>query len=413
MISLYFNCRVTGRNLISNGVGSGFFYPIIYPKNSQDLNLTQVEVLLNVIKSYSSINFDIAVFNISIDSQDIESIANISKAIEEHIKANKIVASFARPSSLKEWQCDLARVSKLIGANSPVLIVMNHDHAFVDYTPLIFNQIIENIFPESSDNFGKALLYSHAPESIAELINGRYCLTSDGIPYKQKVSKDLSSILVMTMETLDSYILSIDDSSDYIGRLIDWPGVTYQSFTLKVFNFPREFFRHFDGYGHVTGLRGLKDSRQDLAEVQFLDLIFDVSALVDFYYTNWINCFMLYIRDELSINRNFYKTEKDVFISSIENSLILFQRGYIEADCDSGILPAAIKDTLKNALRSQIYYQANELYLVLSNEITLMRPRGLKNFIKIKIKYIRNLLPFYLINQIKLLHKLKRKRNIE
>lgn len=413
MISLYFNCRVTGRNLISNGVGSGFFYPIIYPKNSQDFNLTQVEILLKVIKSYSSIKFDKAVFNIDIDSKDVELTSIISRTIEEHIKANKTIMGFARPSSLREWQCDLLRVSELIGANLPVLIVMNHDHAFVDYTPLVFNQIIKNIFPELSDNFGKALLYSHAPESMAELINGRYCLTSDGIPYKQKGSKDLSSILVMTMETLDAYISSIDDSSDYIGRLIDWPSVTYKSFTLKVFNFPREFFRHFDGYGHVTGLRGFKDSRQSLAEVKFPDLIFDVPALVDFYYANWINCFMLYIRDELSINRNFYKTEKDAFISSIENSLVLFQRGYIEADCESGILPMAMKDTLKNALKSKIYYQANELYLVLSNEITLMRPRGLKNFIKIYIKYIKNLLPFYLINEYKLLHKLKRKRNIE
>jgi hypothetical protein len=45
----------------------------------------------------------------------------------------------------------------------------------------------------------------------------------------------------MTIETLDSYISCINKSNDYIGRLIDWPGVTYKPFTLKVFNFPREF----------------------------------------------------------------------------------------------------------------------------------------------------------------------------
>lgn len=409
MISLYFNCRVTGKNLISNGVGSGFFYPVIYPKNSQDLNLTQIEVLLEVIKSYSSIEFDVAVFNISVDVED-DSMC-IANAIEEYIRANRIIVSFVRPSSLKEWQDDLVRVSELIRPNSPVLVVMNHDHIFVDYRPIVFGQIIEKIFPESDNNFGKALVYSHAPEAIAELINNRYCLSKDGIPYKQKDSKHLSSILVMTIETLDSYISCIHKSNDYIGRLIDWPGITYKSFTLKVFNFPREFFRHFDGYGHITGLRSLEDSRRSINAVQFPDLMLGIPALADFYYARWINCFMIYIRDELTVNRGLCSSEKDAFVRAIENSFNLFQRGYIDADCESGILPAVLRNKLDNALRSQVYYHANELHVMLENEIALMRTSKSRQLYKILINQIKNLIPFKFINQYKLIFQLERERN--
>lgn len=411
MISLYFNCRVTGKNLISNGVGSGFFYPIIYPKNSRDLSFTQTEILLEVIKSYSSIEFDIAVFNISIDAQDDGISMSITEVIEEYIRANKIIVSFVRPSSLKEWQCDLVRVSELIGPNSPVLVVMNHDHIFVDYTPMVLGQIIEKIFPESNDNFGKALVYSHAPESIAELINNRYCLSRNGIPYKQKDSKHLSSILVMTLETLNSYISCINKSNDYIGRLIDWPGVTYKSFTLKVFNFPREFFRHFDGYGHITGLRSLEDSRRSMNAVQFPDVMLGIPTLAEFYYARWINCFMIYIRDELAVNRGLCSIEKDIFVCAIENSLNLFQRGYIDADCESGILPVVLRNQLDNAVRSQIYYHANELHVMLANEIALMHTSKSRKVYKILINQIKNLMPFEFIDQYKSLFQLKRERN--
>lgn len=411
MISLYFNCRITGKNLIPNSVVSGFFYPVIYPKNSQASSYSQAEVLLEVIKSYSSIEFDVAIFNISLDSDDDELCKNIDRTIHAYIKANRIVVVFARPSTIEEWRGDLVKASQLIKANTPVLVAMNHDHLFVDYTPAIFNQAVESIFPESEDNFGKALVYSHTPESMAELVNNRFCQSIDGLLYKQKASKHLSSILVMTMETLESYISKVKKTNGYIGRLIDWPNVFYGMFTLKVFYFPREFFRHFDGYGHITGLRSMVDLRQDIGRVEFPDPSFGLTKLVDFYYAQWLNCFLIYMRDAFSLGRNLGKDEKAAFIGAIENSLTLFQRGYIDSDCQSGILPEQWKRPLEDALRGHVYYHANELHAMLANEIILMRTSKARQFYKSLIIKIQHLIPFKFINQYKLLYQLNRERN--
>jgi len=411
MISLYFNCRITNKGLIANSVAAGFFYPIVYPKTAQAIEYTQAQVLIKVIKSYSSIEFDTAIFNVSLDPEDHLMADDVKSAIDSNINAKQIIVRFTRPSTLEAWRGDLAEASKLIKANNPVMVVMNHDHLFVDYTPRIFNQTVDAIFPVTSENFGKALVYSHTPESIAELADDRFILSSDDIPFRQKDAKFLSSILVMTIETLESYVARINQSKDYIGRLIDWPGVTYDSFTLKVFNFPREFFKHFDGYGHITGLRNIGDLRNASGNIEFPNPSLGVAVLVDFYYHLWINCFAIYIRDRLNVGRGFWKSEKEIYVSAIENSLDLFKKGYINPDSQNAILPGALVKQVEDALRSHVYYHANELHEMLANEITLMHTSKSTKVYKILTNKIKHLIPFKFINQYKLLYKLERGRN--
>jgi hypothetical protein len=120
---------------------------------------------------------------------------------------------------------------------------------------------------------------------------------------------------------------------------------------------------------------------------------------------------MIYIRDEMAVNRGLCNSEKDIFVCAIENSLNLFQRGYIDADCESGILPAVLRNQLDNAVRSQIYYHANELHVMLANEIALMRLSKTRQVYRILINQIKNLIPFKFINQYKSLFQLKRERN--
>jgi hypothetical protein len=411
MLSLYFNCRISNKSLIANGVSAGFFYPVIYPKIAPAIEYSQVQVLIKVIKSYSNLEFDAAIFNISLDDGDESIFLEISAVIDTYIRAKNINVSFLRPSTVDEWRHDLVRVSKLIKEQTPVLVVMNHDHLFVDYNAQAFGKIVTSVFSNLNENFGKALVYSHAPESIAELSSGYFNCSQYGIPFKQKDARYLSSILVMTLETLIAYLQRMKEPSNYIGRLIDWPGVTYDRFTLKVFNFPREFFKHFDGYGHFTGLRNIEDLRNGLTKVEFPCASRGVSVLVNFYYGLWVNCFLIYIRDILSNERSFLKGNKKIYISAIERSLNLFKKGYIELDFQSGLLPENTMKELEDALRSHIYYHANDLHILLNNEILLMYPNKFSHVLN-KFKYkIKNLIPLCLKNQYQLFFRLREADN--
>ena len=136
-----------------------------------------------------------------------------------------------------------------------------------------------------------------------------------------------------------------------------------------------------------------------------------MSYHIDFYYRLWINCFAIYIRDRLNIGRGFWRSEKEIYVSAIENSLELFKKGYINPDFKNGILPMAIVKQVEDALRGHIYYHANELHAMLANEIILMRTSKSSKVYKSLINKIKYLIPFKFINQYKLLYQLNRERN--
>ena len=67
MISLYFNCFLTENTTdqLSDG-DRGFFYPVTYPRPLNVESISQIDILIKVIKSYSTIEFDVVVFNLDI-----------------------------------------------------------------------------------------------------------------------------------------------------------------------------------------------------------------------------------------------------------------------------------------------------------------------------------------------------------
>jgi hypothetical protein len=70
MLSLYFNCKLTGKKLTADRLDSGYYYPVTYPKKMGVEEFNQYKVMLKTIESYAVFKFDIVIFNLDIDLLD-------------------------------------------------------------------------------------------------------------------------------------------------------------------------------------------------------------------------------------------------------------------------------------------------------------------------------------------------------
>ena len=375
MLSLYFNCRLTEKRLTPDRIDSGYFYPVTYPQRVDTESLSQYAVLLKTIDSYAVFQYETIIFNIAIDYIDRNIENEIDCRVRENYSANKIVLKFTRPSTINEWMDDTEEALTLIDKNSPVLVVMNHDHPFIDYTPSIFTDLVEKVFPETENNLGKALYYSHAPEVISWAINGRtgtnFVRQCWGGYKSEKVNHWIDSICVMTLETLSDIWSKAKYEGSYIGR-VDWPDVQYSQLALITYAFPREFFKHFDGYGHVTGMKLISDISSMKSTMLSFPYDSDTKGVVGFYYQRWLDCFSLSIRDTLRNQAYSVGSQKKIFVSAIEDSLDLFRVGYLEEDAKIGMIDKAQINIIECALRSNIYYFGNSIYDVIKTDILLM-----------------------------------------
>jgi hypothetical protein len=385
MLSLYFNARLTKSQLIEDKITSGYFYPVVYPRNADRFkSCSQYEVLITTISSYDRLKFEYAIFNLELDGASIQELEYLSSEIKRVINANLIKVNFKRPSTINSWIENIADMQDLIGNNKPVLVVMNHDHPFVDYDQVTFFETVEEVFEGNGDNFGKALYYSSAPEVISWAINGR-----PGVKFKKNISEIyssgiinrwLDSCCVMTLETLSSIFSKAESTTNYIARF-DWQGVSYRNLKLTTYVYPREFFRHFDGYGHVTGCRLLSDFQTKMNCCLKFPKEASIDEIASFYYQRWIDCFYLTVRD--SINGVFFSNigKKNKFVVAIEHSIEIFNITYIEKDCYHEHIVRENVPILKSALRNIIYFNCNDLYKEICIDNAL-RNRNLRSDIR-------------------------------
>ena len=383
MLSLYFNCRLTGQRLTVDSADSGYFYPVTYPQRVSTEIYNQYAVLLKTIESYAVFKFDTIIFNLAIDFIDDRIEEEIKKLIINNYSANKITIKMTRPSTVKEWINDTAYASTEIKKNSPVLVVMNHDHPFVDYTPRAFNAFVEAVFPDSENNLGKALYYSHAPEVISWAVNGRgdtkFINHNESIFKSEVIDNWIDTICVMTMETLAHIWSKAKFNGSYIGRL-DWVGAEYSQLALTTYVFPREYFKHFDGYGHITGMRLISDIGNSMSTRLKYPGKNDISSLVDFYYQRWLDTQLLSVRDSLRSRVFSVKSRKSLFVMAIEESLDLFRVGYLNVDVAAGLIDERRMLIVEGALRRHIYYYGNSLFDSIKTDILLMEGNAISKF---------------------------------
>lgn len=391
---LYFNSKITNKTVFFNtSISLTTYTKIPFPKESFLEYPDKLEILKKTLISYSKLKFEACIFNIEVDDSN-NSFKGIKSLILKNFNCKDICINNYRPSSLRDWRKDLVGIRERFGDNTPIFLCQNHDHPFVDYQSSSFEKVVNTVFPKAENNFSKCLIYSHSPDFTSM----SYGAKNDGVfkfldeensIYKTKtVNTYFDSIVILTIETLFHTLNQLKFSGNYLGRF-DWPGVRFDNLHINYYFFPREFFRHFDGYYISTGMRCF----EDLNESKHLPFQFpkagNTTEKINFYYQRWIDNFMIYLRDELLKKPSktaIYKTYKNALISSLS----FFDRTYLKEDLEHSLIAAEEYEMLKIGLENKVYYNFNSIFNTLNTELVLYN-RGyryqLKRFYNNNLKY--------------------------
>ncbi len=376
---LYFCSKIIEENLTTNFLNVQYNYPVIYPSTNVD-DISKKDVFYKTLKSYSKLVFTKVILRIEFEEDKKANEGQLLNFINSIWPKELIDIKFDRPSNVNEWLIESDELISKYGHAEPVLVVMNHDHPFIDYNPKVFMDMIDLVFQNNEINTDIAFYYSHAPEVIKWLKFGRdKCIfkeTGSGIYQSNVEKKWIDSIVVINFKTLRNIWGGVNFKGDYIGRF-DWKGVEFKNFNVNFFAFPREFFRHFDGYGHTTGIR--LSSILDLeSEIPFkFPLNSENKELVEFYFQLWKDNFLQLV--EAYVESNFFslKYKKQIFIDALQLSMNLFVKGYLDYDLKYGLISKKQYDKLLLGIFNLIYYHANSIY----NDINVNQELK-SNFIK-------------------------------
>ena len=391
---LYFNSKITNKTVFSNtSISLTTYSEIPFPKESILEYADKLEVLKKTLISYSKLNFIACVFNIEIDDSE-ESFKEIKELIINNFNYKDLLINKRRPSNLKDWKKDLEGIRERFGDEMPIFLCQNHDHPFVDYQSSSFEKVVNSVFPKVENNFSKCLIYSHSPDFTSVSYDAQkggafqFIKEEKQIFRTKRVDTYFDSIVILTLETIFHILNQLKFNGDYLGRF-DWPGVQYNNLRLRYYFFPREFFRHFDGYYISTGMRCF----EDLNESKHLPFQFpgagDTNEKIDFYYQRWIDNFMIYLRDEMLKKPSktaIYKTYKNALISSLS----FFDKTYLKEDLKYSLITEEEYEILKIGLENKVYFNFNSIFNTLNTELVLYN-RGyryqLKRFYNNNLKY--------------------------
>lgn len=380
---LYFNTKLVDTPLINARLDNEFFYPVIYPRSEPSFQKENpFEILLKTLGSYADLDFSTAIFNIEVDLDILDYKDILRVFIKEHFSKSKVMLRFKRPSTVEAWIDDVQSHIATSGKSEPVLVVMNHDHPFVDYSVDPLYGAINEVFT-TKNSFQKILYYSHAPEVISWAINGRgrvrFKQMPSGLYYSSYVDTSIDSIGIMTFETLLYIWSKAIFSGGYVGR-IDWKGLSYKNLNLTTYVYPRELFRHYDGYNHITGLR-LDNEVSRATIIPFRYPEHNLNHLLDFYYAKWLSILSLMIRDRMALQYKRGFISKQVFVDSITLSLELFDKFYLRKDVLINILDEEFLPILRHDIENKIYFNANDLYSKMLTEISLAKTWTFKSWL--------------------------------
>ena len=389
-MNLYFNTKLVSSTIHENSKDT--FYPIVMPKNHHfDKQVLPFKILKSVLISYSKLKFKKCVFNIETDNEEYNK--EVKDLLINNFKNFELNINFTRPYDKNTWIDD---IQNNFGSylDEPILLAMNHDHQYVDYQTETLENTLNKIFSKDRDNFKKVFFYSHIPELISTAENRKYTQNRkykniEKSMYKiNSLNYQIDSVSIMTARTLRYIISQISNDIEYFGR-IDWKNLYFKKLNISGFFFAREFFRHFEGYHHVSGIRINKDLSLNSSSKK---------VNLEFYYEKWLNLSIFLLRDGL---KNFSLNKKKHLIKLVEKSIQIFNDSYLTEDANYNIISKDECEELKYSLRSKIYYNLNMIYSEIKIDNELKGNNILKTFYNTRIKY------FTIIRLIKKLIKLK------
>jgi hypothetical protein len=381
-MNLYFNTKLVKSTIHEDS--SSTFYPVVMPKDYEfDAETLQFEILKSVLISYSKLNLKKCVFNIELQSEDNNN--EIKNLIKENFTDVNFEIYFKRPYNKTTWLNDIQKhFGNMI--NEPLLLVMNHDHQFIDHQTKTFENVISKIFPDDNDNFKKVFYYSHIPELISVAENKKYIQNNRFTKINKSLYKidflnyQVDSVAIMTTKTLVHIINNISKEVEYFGR-IDWKNLFFNKLEITGYFYAREFFRHFEGYYHVTGIRLSKELRLKSTPHN--------ESKIDLYYNRWLNFSILLIKDAMKLKK--FNIKKNL-IETVEKSIEIFSESYLDEDLNYGIITKDDYQKLKYSLRNKVFYNLNKIYSEIKNENELTKDNcktKLINLYNSRLKYFK------------------------
>lgn len=368
MLSLYYNARLTDKEIrtLNPKKLSNFLHPGYFPINFDTMLISMVDQFLLSVESLSLLEFNYAIFNISIDIDDIEKKKfygeKIKNIIEKKINTKNLILNYFRPSTKSDWIKDINQ-QKNYFKDDPVLIMMNHDH-------ILHSNYVNYFLNESKlcflDNkYHRVMNYSHCPEVLA---NSNKSGSKLGIKIFKKKINWLDSIYVMKIKTLKILFerLVVPHENFYLGR-IDWEGTYIKSTTIEFYHCDKPYFYHLGLYSHVTGI-----NLQQFFKSNY-EYIYLQGKNIGNAYCEWLMHYHLYLL------KCFKKNKDPIFMKNEIYNTLEHYLSY--AKCD-GI---SLSNIEKNALLALTYSTFNSIYNLFETEVKT----GKKNF----LSNIKNLLP--------------------
>jgi len=239
-----------------------------YPRPRMPLSyLERLKVFRLCLKSMAKIPFTKVLLNVEAhDSYGMTADAFLELAREIFSNATVISGGF-RPTTQEGWLESISEATQFFGENTPVLCAQNHDHFFTEYCPNEFMLAVNRAFygNQSENNY---MGFTHFPEVCSFVASplsysarlrcwpGAGMKTSNIV---QSIDGDtrwirsgfLASAFITTMRGLHRVWANATVTTNYAPRN-EWPGVSSGNLQFNMVVSNREFFRHYDGYGHVT-----------------------------------------------------------------------------------------------------------------------------------------------------------------
>jgi len=391
-LGLYINTLLIGSPAIA-GSGNRPMYP--RPLGSQDSE-DKLGVLLLSLKSMAQLPIDRVLYNIELSPEFQEDSKEIEGCIRSYFPNALLHSEGKRPTSLAEWERSSLVAAEFFLRGQPIVCVFNHDHIFVDYRIEPFTDVIKEVF-EDGTRHDAMLVYSHAPEVISSISDSNSyklrLLAYPGMTVKSTEVRGQGGVLFTATETgridginvttaagLKRMWSAAVANSDYVPRP-DWPGVSFEEMEFVSYFTPREFFRHFDGYGHVTTMprylgmafaefidnSPVLASRQSLINLKKLETAsgsrVSVEQMTEGYFNIFMDNYLLAIRDQVYASAG-DPTKAPNIIERLEALFKLFQSTYLETDFQSGYLRPEELQTIKVLLRHRVFGNANAIAVI-------------------------------------------------
>lgn len=388
MISLILTCRVGNKKRqTSSAVSHGMFTPVPYPSLHTSFAVSSYEILFKTIRSYSGVSFKSAIFRIEVDEDDQEIKAylfeNIIREIKHSISAEFIDISDNRPQSKDQWISFVSECSKYI-SDEPILVSMNHDHMMNGDCKTTFVKLVERL---NKKDPSLLLAYSHIPEAMSWAMMGvqNKTYTGDYIAdfglVKISPSKWLDCLYVMKLGQLNYIFTRMSETPSYLPRF-DWAGVKFKKMMLRLAVLPFPFFRHYDGYGHVTGIRIAR-----LISSEINDRLMQASATTASAYREFIEVFYIYLRDSLAECDSDGSKRRIEFIKIVEQCFDIFLRANIRIRNEESLNEGQIQELFQE-IRELFYYDFNLIYCIINEDAKLISRNKLRRIIEKTLRRI-------------------------